>query len=99
MNNKGFSIIDLLIIILVSGFIISAGLKFLEREEVAKKVGSMVSDFNGEVKSKVITKTVVIDKSDVNCLDGKKTISINGETYHLSKIKNTWGDLEAVDCQ
>jgi hypothetical protein len=99
MNEKGFSIFDLIITLAIIGFIITTGLEFLTDEEVGKKVGALVSDFNGEVEPKVVTKTVTIDNSGVNCLDGKKTITISGETYHLGRIKNTWGDLESVDCQ
>jgi prepilin-type N-terminal cleavage/methylation domain-containing protein len=105
MKEKGFTLIELIItivIIMVVGSIaIPIAMEFVRDEDLASKAGVFVREFKQEVdpEVRVETETVTIDRSGVNCLDGKKTITIDGVVYHLGKIKNSWGDLEAVDCQ
>jgi len=94
MNKKGFSIIDLLIVIAVITFLIPPILVF-----IAQKTGSLIKEFKQEATPEVVTETVTIDRSGVTCQDGKKVIEIDGVVYHLGLIKNTWGDLTPVDCQ
>ena len=100
-NEKGF--FQVILMIMIIGAVIVASLEWAREEKIGKQLGEIVSEFK-ESSEQVTqfqpeTKTVTIDRSGVNCLDGKKTITINGVVYHLGTIKNTWGDLEAVDCQ
>ena len=105
MNNKGFTLIELIIVIviimLVASVAIPAIMQFVSDEDLASKTGVFVREFKQEANPevRVETKTVTIDKSGVICQEGKKVITIDGVIYHLGTIKNTWGDLEAVDCQ
>jgi len=98
-NEKGF--IQIILLVVIIGAVIVATLDWAKEEKIAKQVGELVSEFKegAETKTIIETKTVTVDRSGVNCLDGKKTVTINGVVYHLGLIKNTWGDLEAVDCQ
>jgi prepilin-type N-terminal cleavage/methylation domain-containing protein len=99
MNKKGFTLIDLMIVLAVIAFLIPAILAFMEDEKIAQKTGSLIKEFKQEATPEVVTETVTIDRSGVTCQDGKKTITIDGVVYHLGLIKNTWGDLESIDCQ
>ncbi len=103
MKNKGFSLIELMVAIAIFGvvaaIVIPAVFEFMDNEKIAQKTGQLVREFKQEADPEVQIKTVTIDKSGVICQEGKKTINIDGVIYHLGTIKNTWGDLEAVDCQ
>jgi len=104
-NKKGFSLIELMIVIAIfftmASLILSVVFNFMEKEKIAQKTGSLIKEFKDEVNPeiKVITKTKIIDKSGVQCLEGKKVITIDGVTYYLGTVKNTWGDLTPVECE
>ena len=105
MNKKGFTIIELMIVLFIIGIIgsifIPAVLQFMQDEKIAQKTGSLIKEFKQEASTevRVETKTITIDKSGVKCRDGKKVIEIDGVEYHLGLIKNSWGDLAPIECQ
>lgn len=98
-NEKGY--FQLILMVMIIGAIVVGSLEWMRENQIGKQFGEVVSEFkqSAEKNAEPITETVTIDRSGVTCLDGKKTITINGVVYHLGLIKNSWGDLEAVDCQ
>ena len=104
MNKKGFTLIDLMIVIFIIGIIgslvVPTFFAFIEEEKIAQKAGSFVKEFNEEVdpKVRVETKTVTIDRSGVKCIEGKKAIEIGGKIYYIGDI-DTWGDIKGIECQ
>jgi len=103
MNQKGFTIIELLIVILIIGIFTSVAIpsffEWAKEEKIAQQAGNLIKEFKEESEPKVITNNVVIDKLGVSCQDGQKIIELDGVIYHLGTIKNTWGDLAPVECQ
>lgn len=102
MNNEnGWSIFEIFIGLMIIGVISTAVLEWAKDEKIAQQLGEFTAEFKQSAEPTTIikTETVTIDRSGVNCLDGKKTVTIEGVVYHLGLIKNTWGDLEGVDCQ
>lgn len=96
-NQKGF--INLIIMVIIIGAVIVASLEWAKEKKIGKQLGEIVGEFKQGSEPKIQVKTKTIDRSGVDCLDGKKTITIDGVVYHLGLIKNSWGDLESVDCQ
>jgi prepilin-type N-terminal cleavage/methylation domain-containing protein len=98
MKQKGFTLIELLIVIviimIIGSLLVPAFFKFMEDEKANQEPTNLLQ-FKKEAK----VETKFINNSRINCLDGKQTITINGVVYHLGLIKNSWGDLEGVDCQ
>jgi hypothetical protein len=100
MNQKGISIIEIFIGLMILGVVATGVLEWVKEEKIAQQLGEFTAEFKGSSEPiiQIQKEIVTIDKSGVICLDGKKTIMIDGETYHLGRVKNTWGDLEGVDC-
>lgn len=90
-----------MIAIAIIGLIASTSLEWVKEEKIGQQLGEIVAEFKEgvEPETRVETKTITVDRSGVICLEGKKTVTIDGVVYHLGLIKNSWGDLEAVDCQ
>jgi len=97
MNKKGFTLIELIVGIAIIGILMSLLFTFLEDEKIVQKTGALVK-FKQEVKPIVKNKTIILDKCGIKCIGGKKIIEIDGIVYYLGTIKNSWGDLETVDC-
>jgi len=43
-------------------------------------------------------KPVKIEDVTPGCVDGKRIIIVNGETYYAGTV-NTWGDVETIKCK
>ncbi len=100
-KQKGFTLIEALITISIIGFLgsvaVPAFFDFMESEKVAQKTGSLIKEFKQESNTdEIITTKSVL--SDIECLDGKKIIHINGKVYHIGEI-DTWGDIKSIDCE
>ena len=98
MNKKGFTIIEVMIVLAILGFIIPIFFAFMEDEKIAQKAGSLVKEFNQEAAPEVRVETVTIDRSGVKCFEGKKAIEIDGKIYYIGNI-DTWGDIKSIDCE
>lgn len=97
-NKKGFSLFELLIALAILGTLIPLALNFLKDENIGQKVGGIVKEFKQEVEeTKVITIATKPVLSNVECLNGKRVIHVNGEIYHIGKI-DSWGDIKSIDC-
>jgi prepilin-type N-terminal cleavage/methylation domain-containing protein len=98
MNKKGFTLIELLVIIAIFG-ILGAILVPKISEYIVKKEGTTTEkkeDFKSMVEKKMVS---VPTQQIIECVEGKQTIKIQGEVFYLGRIKNTWGDLEAINCE
>lgn len=87
--------------ILIIGFIIVQSfpdiVNYLKEENIPQQAGELVREFNSSYKPEVAP--TIINTCNVTCFEGKQTIEINGKIYHLGLVKNTWGDLESIDCE
>ena len=102
MNKKGFSLMELMIVIFIIGIIgslvVPAFFQFMEDEKVAQKAGSLVKEFKQEIEPEVRTETIIVDRSGVKCIEGRKAIEIDGKIYYIGSL-DTWGDIKGIECQ
>jgi len=102
VNKKGFSILELLIIIFIIGIFatvfVPAIFQFMDDEKIAQKTGNIIKEFKQEVEPEVRIKTITVDRSGVKCINGKKAIEIDNKIYYIGNI-DTWGDIKSIDCK
>lgn len=98
MNKKGFTLIELMIVIAILGIlaiiVVPLISKKLGNEEAVKEKPKI--DFQSKIEKKTVS---VPTQQIVECVEGKQMIKIQGEKFYLGRIKNSWGDLEPVKCE
>lgn len=70
---------------------------YIREEGIAEEVGEIARTFN-ESYDPNAPAPVIMSECNIDCLEGKKIITLDGIVYHLGVVKNSWGDLEGVDC-
>lgn len=104
MNNRGYSVVNFLvslgIVILVASVVTPELLSWLKTEKIASLLGEQVREFKSGYEDPKMKKDVptIINSCNTDCLEGKQTIKIGDKIYFLGVVKNTWGDLEKIDC-
>ena len=102
MNNKGFSIIELMIItaiIMILGSIIVPNIiQWASDEKIAQKTGSLVKEFKQEAQPEVKIKTVTINRSGIKCIDGRQAIEVDGKIYYIGEL-DSWDDIKSIECK
>jgi len=95
MNEKGFTLIELMIVVMIFGII------------AAIVIGAVVKTNRTEYKEDVIeipNESLVITTplkmtGSIKCLGGHKVIELNGKTYWIGEEPDSWGDLKALPCE
>lgn len=110
INNKGFTLLQMMIVIamfsIIASIIIPNVYYYMKKEKIAQRSGKLVKEFKQELESDVVVdvtledeaKTVIVDEFSIKCINGKKTIVINGKIYHIG-IVDTWDDIKSIDCE
>lgn len=92
-EESGFTIVEVIICFLLGGVvslcIISSVHKATQKNKADLKVRYV------EVPTNIISKPA---ESIIICVDGFKTIFIDGENYNIGK-KDSWGDIKAIECK
>jgi len=105
MNKKGFTLIELMIVIAIIGILAALLIPGLAGWIGRDSGSSNIVEYKQSsvqvtpVEEPETKETKVINDCGIKCIDGKKAIEVDGVIFQLSKIKNSWGDLEGIDCQ
>lgn len=102
MNNKGFTLIELIICLMIIGSLFMGVLSYIEKHHVGKRVAGVVKEAVNEFdSSKSETHSITMKTPEsitkIKCVEGYKTIIIDGIEYQYGKV-NSWGDIKGIKC-
>lgn len=98
MNQKGFTLIELIIVIMIIGilgiFTIPIFMGFRTEGDSQVEVFEL-----SETVDQPTISNVVNTPGTVKCFGGYKVIELGGKTYWIGDEPDTWGDLKAIPCK